>query len=95
MIRHRGGGSDEYGDPRQWTDAPLIASVVAPGASREYVERGRNGSNVAFTVYFRPAVDLVDADELTVRGARFTVEVDDWVFGSATGTVANCVRGQG
>lgn len=97
VVRHRGGGFDADGNPKTATDATLTANAVAPGASREYVQRGRDGSNVAFTVYFLPEVDLADGDEVTVRGKRFAVQVEQWRSPTTarTGTVAICTGGTG
>ncbi|WP_280410692.1 phage head completion protein [Nocardia asiatica] len=100
VIRHRGGGRDEDGNPIPWTDVPLVAVAVAPGATAEYVERARDGQHIECTVYFRPAVDLTGADELTVGGDRYRVQVEQWkprraVRPGRLGTVALCSRGEG
>lgn len=97
VTRHRGGGFDSDGDPIVGSDVDLPANAVAPGATREYVARGRDGSNVAYSVFFVPAVDLVDGDELTVRGKRFAVQVEQWRSPrtSRSGTVAICTGGEG
>lgn len=97
VIRHRGGGMDDDGNPVPWEDDPIIARAVAPGATVEYLDRGRNGSRVECSVYFVPAVDLVNADELTVRGERYLVQVEQWRSPrtSRTGTVALCSAGVG
>jgi len=97
VIRHRGGSMDDDGNPIPSTDTELTAKAVAPGATAEYIDRGRNGQRVEYSVYFRPAVDLVNADELTVRGDRYLVQVEQWRSPrtSRTGTVALCSRGEG
>lgn len=97
VIRHRGGGYDDDGNPAPSANAPLTARAVAPGATEEYRDRGRNGQTVEFSVYFLPAVDLTGSDELTVRGDRFAVQVEQWVspYTTRTGTVALCTRGEG
>ncbi|WP_041559729.1 hypothetical protein [Nocardia farcinica] len=97
VIRHRGGGFDDNGDPIPYTDVDLRARAVAPGATAEYQDRGRNGQTVEMTVYFYPAVDLTGSDELTVRGERYLVQVEQWKSPRTrrTGTVALCSRGEG
>lgn len=97
VIRHRGGGMDGDGNPIPSTDIPLEATAVAPGATAEYLDRGRNGQRVEYSVYFYPAVDLVNDDELTVRGDRYLMQVEQWRSPRTrrTGTVALCSRGEG
>jgi hypothetical protein len=97
VTRWRGGGFDRDNNPVAWTSSALTAFAVAPGATEEYKDRGRNGDTVEYTVYFRPAVDLVNDDEMTVRGDRFAVQVEQWVspYSSFTGTVALCTSGRG
>lgn len=95
VIRHRGGGRDENG---QWTagsDVPLIAMEVAPAGGSKTVERAREGETIAYTVYFRVGVDLTNSDELTVRGERFSIIVNDWRAGGRGGCEVLCTRGQG
>lgn len=95
VTRHRGGGRDENG---QWTpgsDVPLTPFVIAPGGGTQYTEKGRDGESVACVVYFVPAVDLTGDDELTVRGKRYSIVVNDWQAGGRSGTEALCTRGQG
>jgi len=68
---------------------------VAPGATAEYAAKARNGASIAYSLYFLPAVDVLDTDEVTVRGTRFPVQVEQWVFGGVTGTVVLCKGGVG
>lgn len=100
VVRHRGGGFDDDGNPIPSADAELVALVVAPGAAPAYLDRGRNGQTVSVSVYFRPAVDLKNDDELTVDGVRYQIEVQQWRprrSGSArrAGTLALCSTGEG
>ncbi|WP_454199587.1 hypothetical protein [Nocardia sp. Marseille-Q1738] len=97
VTRHRGGGFDNDGNPIPWANASLTARAVAPGATEEYKDRGRDGQRVDMSVYFLPAVDLGNDDELTVRGERYFLQVESWIspFSTRTGTVALCSRGEG
>ncbi|WP_280393221.1 hypothetical protein [Nocardia wallacei] len=97
VIRHRGGGMDDDGNPVDSTDTPLAARAVAPGATAEYADRGRNGETVEYSVYFYPAADLRNDDELTVRGDRYAIQVEQWrsPYTTRTGTVALCSAGKG
>ncbi|MFE3057637.1 hypothetical protein [Nocardia sp. NPDC059239] len=99
VVRHRGGGFDDDGNPIPWTDKELDATEVAPGAAPAYLDRGRNGQRVECSVYFRPAVDLLSTDELTVDGVRYQIEVQQWTprrgGGRRTGTLALCSTGEG
>ncbi|MBF6326770.1 hypothetical protein IU451_30195 [Nocardia cyriacigeorgica] len=100
VIRHRGGGMDDDGNPIPSTDTELAALAVAPGANPDYLDRGRNGQRVECSVYFSPAVDLVGTDELTVDGQRYWIAVEQWRPradrpGRRTGTLALCSRGEG
>ncbi|WP_306358847.1 MULTISPECIES: hypothetical protein [unclassified Nocardia] len=100
VIRHRGGGYDDDGNPIPTTDTELVALAVAPGASPAYLDRGRNGHTVSQSVYFRPAVDLTNTDELTVDGRRYQIEVQQWTprrptSPGRTGTLALCSAGEG
>ncbi|MFE3196261.1 hypothetical protein ACFXHA_45200 [Nocardia sp. NPDC059240] len=100
VIRHRGGGFDDEGNPIPSTDTGLVALAVAPGAAPAYLDRGRNGQSVSISVYFRPAVDLLSTDELTVDGIRYQIDVQQWAprrGGPArrAGTLALCSVGKG
>lgn len=95
VVRHRGGGRDENGQIIPATDTPLTATAVAPGAGSERLERQRTGEDIAFTVYLAVGTDLVNADELTVRGDRFRIIVNDWRMSGRGGVEVLCTRGQG
>lgn len=92
VIRHRGGGRDKRGQLIPATDAPMTALEVAPGGGSESVERGRDSESTACTVFFDADADIVNADELTVRGERFSIVVNDW---RPAGFEVLCNRGQG
>lgn len=95
MVRHRGGGRDENGQIIAATTATLAAIAVAPGAGSQRLERGRDGEDIACTVYFPIGADVVNSDELTVRGERFRIVVNDWQLGGRGGLEVLCVRAQG
>lgn len=94
VIRHRGGGRDEDGKLTPTADDPLTPIGVAPGGGSEFVERSRDGESTEFTVYFSPGTDIVNSDEMTVRGERFSVIVNDWRH-PLGGLEVLCTRGQG
>ena len=100
VVRHRGGGRDENGAVIPATNSVLTAIGVAPGGGSERggtdrVDRGRTGEDIACTVYFAPGTDIVNSDELTVRGERFRIIVNDWRMAGRGGLEVLCTRGQG
>lgn len=95
VIRHRGGGRDENGQLTPAADVPLTPLVIAPGGGSSYVERLREGESIAFTVYFPAKTDITTDDELTVRGERFSIVVNDWSLSGRGGLEVLCTRGQG
>lgn len=96
VIRHRGGGRDENGKLIADTSAtPLDVIGIAPGGGSQRVDRGRDGEDIAYTVYFPTGTDVVNADELTVRGQRFRIIVNDWLLSGRGGLEVLCTRGQG
>lgn len=99
-IRTTPGGRDEYGDPIPSTTErkTIAARAVAPGSSRAYIETGRDGSDVQFTLYFTRAVDITDDDEVEVRGSTYKARVADWRSAYGTGrrgTVIEATRRTG
>lgn len=95
VIRHRGPGRDENGQLTSSVDVPLTPIAVAPGGGSQYVELSRDGETVACIVYFPPGTDIVNSDEMTVRGERFSVIVNDWRSSSIGGIEVLCTSGQG
>lgn len=96
VIRHRGRTRDENGKlTPEVPDAPLTPLVVAPGGGSEFVERGRDGESTAFTVYLPLGTDIKNTDELTVRGDRFSIIVNDWRASGRGVVEVLCNRGQG
>jgi hypothetical protein len=98
VVRHRGGGRDENGQLLTAADEQLIPIAVAPGGGSEIVQRERNIESIACTVYFALGVDIINSDQLTVRGERFNVVVNEWRSpwtSSVGGLEVLCTRGQG
>lgn len=103
VIRHRGAVRGENDELIAGVDAPMTAMAVAPGGSSgvpggsEYIARGRTGEDITYTVYFEAGADIVNSDELTVRGERFRIIVDDWRCEDPDlgGVEVRCTRGQG
>lgn len=93
VTRHRGGGRDEDGKIIPATAATLMARKVAPGVSSRWSARDHEGLAVALTVYFTSPVDLVNSDELTVRGNRYQIVVNEWHIGRGLLEVL-CTRGE-
>ncbi|WP_396902457.1 hypothetical protein [Mycolicibacterium sp.] len=101
VTRHRGAGRDENGKlTAEASSVPLDVIGVSPGGGPQSInsprqpDRGRTGEDVVYTVYFRAGTDVVNTDELTVRGERFRIMVNDWFLGRG-GLEVVCVRGQG
>lgn len=95
VIRHRGGGRDDNGQLIPPSDELMTPIAIAPGGGSQFIERSRDGESVACTVYFRLGTDVVNSDELTVRGERFPVIVNDWHLQGRGGLEVLCTRGQG
>lgn len=97
VIRHRGGQRDEDGKLSTGASATLMAIAVAPGGGSDRAERSRSGEDIDCIVYFPLDTDIVNGDELTVRGQRFQIVVNNWQIGSSTtgGVEVLCKRSQG
>lgn len=98
VTRHRGPMRDEDGKVIPAADVPLRARAVEPGTGSRVTRRAGNGQRVQCTVYFWPAVDLTNDDELTVRGTRYKLDVGEWRSAHGTGrsgTEVLCTSGKG
>lgn len=99
VTRHRGGTRDEDGKYVPGSDVDLEAFAVAPTGGYHQVQPARDGEDIACTVYFTDFVDLINADELSVRGERFQIVVNEWrnpwPEGVEGGLEVLCTRGQG
>ncbi len=98
VIRHRGYERDENGVfTTESTPVTVLATAIAPGGGVDRGERLRTGETIECTVYFPIGTDIVNGDELTVRGKRFRIVVNDWHIGENPlgGLEVLCVRGQG
>lgn len=87
VTRIRKPGYDSDDNPIDGPEASftLTARAVAPGSSTSVESRGRDGEKIDYTVFFVPAVDLTDDDDLIVRGDRCKIRVLDWRSGYGTG----------
>lgn len=86
-IRKSPGGLDRKNNPIPSTvqRTPLQAKAVAPGASRRNASLARRGETIEHTVYFLPAPDLTNDDQLEIRGLVCNVRVLDWQSAFGTG----------
>ena len=96
VTRHRGRSRDENGEyTTEVPDALLTPLGIAPGAGSDFVERSRAGETTYFTLYFDLGTDITSTDELTVRGRRFTIVVNEWNDNGCGGLEVLCNGGQG
>lgn len=74
-----------------------MAIAVAPGGGGDRVGKSRSGEDIACTVYFPIGTDIANSDQLTVRGTRFQIVVNDWRIDAnpVGGLEVLCIRGQG
>lgn len=80
-----GGGLDENGDPIVSESPPLdlVPIGIAPGSNQEVDSVARDGESIEFTVYLPHGSDVVDGDELLIRGNRYAARVNMWRMQSA------------
>lgn len=81
IVRHRtSSGRDDNDDPIAVVvpALELVPLGIAPGASSEVDGVGRDGETVEFTVYLRHGADVLDGDELEIRGKRYRARVKVW-----------------
>lgn len=97
VIRHRGRVRDENGVLTPEVADTLLAIAVAPGGGADRGARARSGEDIDCTVYFPKGTDIANGDELTVRGKRFQIVVNDWRIDTDPlgGLEVLCVRDQG
>ena len=96
VRRYVAGAKDRHGNPvDSWSAAQeWRVWALAPGASAELVEAGRDGSRIAWTVYAPASADapgerdrvLVGSDEFEVDGRPL-----DWTKGPWPSTVGGVV----
>lgn len=94
VIRHRSGFDDD-GNPLPDSTAVLRPFRIAPGGGTRYRDTARDGSTVAFVVYFLRKVDLTTDDELTIRGRRCPIIINDWISGRFHGMEVLATEGRG
>lgn len=95
VTRHRGAHRDGDGKWHEGGDAALKCLEIAPGGGSRYNDRLREGETIACTVFFALGTDLVNEDELTVRGERYQIIVNEWRSRSRGGLEVLCTRGEG
>lgn len=97
VTRVRGATRDDNDDPIPGAETALMAVAVRPGSTLGNRDRGRNGENVAYTVFFWPPADLKDGDKLRVRGDLCDTVVLDWVspYTGRRGLEVLCSTGKG
>ena len=96
VIRHRGSMRDDDDKVVAATDVVLGGAYVSPGGSTRSTDRSRSdGLRIAYTLYFTRPVDLIDDDQVTVRGERYRIVVSGWCMGGFDGREVLCVRGEG
>ncbi|MGX7727595.1 hypothetical protein [Rhodococcus sp. 5G237] len=74
------GGWDENGDPIviENPELTLVPLGIAPGATNEMDAVGRDGELVEFTVFLEHGADVIDGDELLIRGGSYRARVRTW-----------------
>jgi hypothetical protein len=101
VVRVRGAGVDEYGDPIEGgSSTSLTVRAVAPRYTSDPADPSRSPVIDGFTLYFPPGVDIAATDKLTVRGGTYEVdgEPGEWVspFTNVShGIEVNVRRGRG
>lgn len=81
IVRFRDdAGRDGNGDPIPVATPHLEITPrqIAPGASTDVEAVGRSGETIAYTLYLRHGDDVLDGDELEIRGARYRARVNVW-----------------
>lgn len=76
IHRYTLGTADAHGNAAEsWVAdaAPTLVHAVAPGASAEALQTGRDVSQVAWTVYAPQGVSVAARDRIVWRGATYLV----------------------
>lgn len=109
VKRDEDGKITEPSAPDVTLSAIGVAPGMAAGSTQApRLDRGRDGEDITCTVFFDSPIpvldedgrvsgytDIVNGDELTVRGDRFRIIVNDWSLEGMGGLEVLCVRGQG
>lgn len=76
IVRVRGNGTDEYGDPiaGEPTRTTLTNVFTAPRVSNDITERGRNGVIVGLSLFGDYGTDLLYTDQIEVDGVLYDIE---------------------
>ncbi|RDI13452.1 hypothetical protein DEU38_13427 [Rhodococcus sp. AG1013] len=86
-IRKSPGGIDSNNDPipSSVERTAMRVKAVSPGVSKRNSGVARNGETIEYTLYFTPAPDLTNDDEIEVRGLVCKARVLDWRSAFGTG----------
>lgn len=104
IHRYTLGAADAHGNAAEsWVAdvAPTLVHAVAPGASAESLQTGRDVSQVAWTVYAPQGTVLAARDRVVWQGETYLVygEPADWSRGPwthpAAGVVIELMRWEG
>jgi hypothetical protein len=101
VVRVRGSGRDEYGDPvASETRVTMTTKGIAPRYTSDPADPTRAPVIDGFTVYLLPGADVLATDRLEVRGGLYDVDGQpgEWVSpfsGDSRGVEVNVRRGRG
>lgn len=98
VVRVRGAGYDDAGDPIEGTPArrPLPEAFWAPAETGDINDRGRAGDTEARTLYDPANTQLLSTDQVEIDGVLFDVNGvagrwvhpwSDWTPGTVTALV--------
>ncbi|MDV6267073.1 hypothetical protein [Rhodococcus globerulus] len=79
-VRISPGGFDDYENPIPSDEvrSPIKYLEIAPGATAEYRDLGRNGETIAWTVFVPLTVDLTNDDLLEIDGVDYGIRIQQW-----------------
>lgn len=75
-LRKDPGSIDEYGDPVESTESRVLldGAGVAPRASEDISDQGRQGVIVGLSLYLPFGTDLLHTDQVEVDGTVYDIE---------------------
>lgn len=102
ILRVRGAGTDQYGDPEDGTpdEETIDGAFTAPRTSVDTDGRARDGAVVGLTLFAPHGSDLERTDLVEVDGIKYRIdgEIADWTSGLTgwqPGITAALVRAEG